>query len=86
MIQYAVTKTALYRNTKVKYMRQIMAYTEETRPDTPRTWKLLETVEMISIRVVGNTPRVRIRSDEIRSNCSVEKNKRMLLKRKKTVE
>lgn len=63
------TKSRIYRST----IRPIMAYTAETRPDTTRTKRMLETAEMkILRRIAGKTLFDRERSDNIRRMCNVE--------------
>jgi hypothetical protein len=48
------TKTTLYKTVPV--VRPIMIYTAETRPDTARTQRLLETTEMKVLRKQDQTP------------------------------
>lgn len=50
-----------------------MNYTAETRPETAKTKRLLETTEIIVLRnTAGKTLLYRERSDNIRTTCKVE--------------
>ncbi|XP_057653803.1 uncharacterized protein LOC130892403 [Diorhabda carinulata] len=54
-------------------IRPIMTYSAETRPDTAKTKRLLETSEMKALRkITGKTLLDRERSDEIRQKCRME--------------
>ncbi|XP_044749727.1 uncharacterized protein LOC123310328 [Coccinella septempunctata] len=63
------TKTPIYKTT----IRPIMIYTAETRPDTFKTRRLLETTEMrVLRRITGKTMRDRERSENIRRECKTK--------------
>ncbi|XP_056642629.1 uncharacterized protein LOC130449021 [Diorhabda sublineata] len=73
-------KTRIYK----VVIRPIMTYTAETRPDTSKTQRMLETAEMrILRRITGNTLRNRVISDYIRTTCNVEAINEWLLTRRK---
>ena len=73
------TKTRIYKTA----IRPIMTYTAETRPDTSKTKKLLETTEMkILRRISGKTLMDRERNENIRQMCKTESINDWVLKRK----
>ena len=50
-----------------------MAYTAETRPNTAKTTRMLETAEMRTLRTIANkTIRDRIRSEKIREELKID--------------
>lgn len=73
------TKARIYKAA----IRPIMTYTAETRPDTTKTKRLLETCEMKVLRkIAGKTLLDRERSDNIRKMCGVEEVNEWILRRK----
>uniref|UniRef100_A0A6P7G326 Uncharacterized protein LOC114333346 n=1 Tax=Diabrotica virgifera virgifera TaxID=50390 RepID=A0A6P7G326_DIAVI len=63
------TKTRIYKSP----IRPIMTYTAETRADTAKTQRLLETAEMKVLRKITNhTLKDRVRSEEMRTRCVIE--------------
>lgn len=62
-------KTRIYKTT----VRPIITYTAETRPETSKTKRLLETTEMkVLRRITGKTLLDRERSEIIRNTCKIE--------------
>jgi hypothetical protein len=60
-----------------------MTYAAETRPDTERTKRILETAEMKTLRKIdGKTLWDRARSTDIRRRCKVENIKNWLRNRR----
>lgn len=73
------TKTRIYKTA----VRPIITYQAETRPDTVKTKRLLETTEMKILRkIVGKTLWDRERSENIRKMCIVEDIKEWVYRRK----
>lgn len=63
------TKTRIYKAT----IRPIMTYAGETRPETSKTRRLMETAEMkVLRRILGKTLLDQERSETIRRNCQTE--------------
>ena len=55
-------------------VRPILAYAAETRPDTAKTSQLLETTEMKTLRRIMNVTRLdRMKSEDIRKKCGIQK-------------
>jgi hypothetical protein len=74
------TKAKIYKTV----VRPIMTYTAETRPDTTRTKRMMETCEMKIVRdITGKTLWDRQRSTDLRQNCNIENINEWTLKRKK---
>lgn len=64
------TKTRIYKSV----IRPVMTYTVETRPDTSKTKKILETNEMKVFRkITGKTLMDRERNENIRTICKINK-------------
>lgn len=73
------TKSRIYKAT----IRPIMTYTAETRPDTTKTKRILETGEMKVLRkIVGKTLLDRERNENIRRSCQVDNINEWVVNRK----
>ena len=73
------TKARIYKAT----IRPIMTYTAETRPETTKTRRMLETTEMKILRkIAGKTMLDRERNENIRRTCGTEDVNQWLLGRK----
>ncbi|KAK9887098.1 hypothetical protein WA026_020042 [Henosepilachna vigintioctopunctata] len=72
-------KARIYKAT----VRPIMTYTAETRPETTKTRRLLETTEMkVLRRITGKTLLNRERSENVRNMCKVDSINDWVLNRK----
>ena len=65
-------------------IRPILTYAAETRPETSKIKRILETSEMkIAQRIAGKTLMDRIRSDNMRQTCGIDKINDWVLERNK---
>ena len=77
---FSEAKARIYKTA----IRPILTYAAETRPETSKTKRILETAEMkIARRIAGKTLMDRIRSDNIRQTCGIDKINDWILDRKK---
>ncbi|XP_015177010.1 PREDICTED: uncharacterized protein LOC107066683 [Polistes dominula] len=80
------TKARIYKTT----IRPIMTYCAETRPDSAKIKRLLETTEMKILRKIRKIARKTLldkeRSEKIRRTCQTENTNEWVLERKKRVE
>lgn len=78
----------LRTNTKVRIyktvVRPVMTYAAETRADTTKTRQLLEKTEMSTLRrIVGKTRMDRVRSEDIREICNIQRIEEWIVRRRK---
>ncbi|XP_048522293.1 uncharacterized protein LOC125504409 [Dendroctonus ponderosae] len=74
------TKSTIYRTVT----RPAMTYTAETRPETAKSKRLVETAEMkIICRITGETLLDRERSEDVRTACNVNNINEWVANRKK---